>query len=237
MMDTIAVFLMEAQVTSNADQGNFGGVTGKAAWRAPGIRKQAILTAVVLVAALVAQGQFMLWNEGRTGAALPDPVLTIFPPVEVSNLTFTLIYGALVLGIGVLAREPNRLFHAFQGYAMLALIRVGMMAVTPLDPPPSIIPLRDPLVELIGTDAPLTRDLFFSGHTGTLFLLFLALPKGRVRSTMFLLAIVVGSLTVLQHTHYVIDVLVAPFVAYGSYRLVGRWRAVTGVSRIGRHCL
>jgi len=34
----------------------------------------------------------------------------------------------------------------------------------------------------------------------------------------------VGSLTILQHTHYVIDVLVAPFVAYDSYRLIGRWK-------------
>jgi hypothetical protein len=199
-------------------------ITDQGGWREPGIWKRASLTLVVLVAALVAQGQFVLWTEGRTGGVLPDPVLALFSPIDASNLTFTLIYGALALGIAVLAREPARLFHAFQAYALLALIRIAMMAAVPLDPPLDIIPLRDPLVELIGTDAPLTRDLFFSGHTGTLFLLFLALPLGRVRSVMFILAVVVGSLTALQHTHYVIDVLVAPFVAYGSFRLIGRWR-------------
>ena len=198
--------------------------TGRAAWRTPGVPAQATWTAGLLVTALVAQGQFMLFNEGRSGVVLSDPVLALFSPMDVSNLTFTLIYGALVLGIAALAREPFRLFHALQAYALLALIRIGMMAVVPLDPPHSIIPLRDPLVELIGSGAPLTRDLFFSGHTGTLFLLYLALPRGRTRGTMFVLAFIVASLTVLQHTHYVIDVLVAPFVAYGSYRLIERWR-------------
>jgi hypothetical protein len=197
---------------------------GREAWRSPGIRTQAAITVAVLVLGLVAQGQFVLYNEGQSGVVLPDPVLALFAPMELSNLTFTLIYGALALGLATLAREPNRLVHALQAYALLAVFRVGMMAVVPLDPPSSIIPLRDPLVQLIGSGAPLTRDLFFSGHTGTLFLLFLALPMGRIRSIMFFLAAIVGTLTVLQHTHYVIDVLVAPFVAYGSLRLVGRWR-------------
>lgn len=196
----------------------------KGAWSAPDIRRQTGITVVALVTGLVAQGQFVLYNEGQSGVVLPDPVLALFAPMELSDLTFTLIYGALALGLASLAREPNRLFHALQAYALLAVFRVAMMSVVPLDPPASIIPLRDPLVELIGSGAPLTRDLFFSGHTGTLFLLFLALPMGRIRSIMFFLAAIVGTLTVLQHTHYAIDVLVAPFVSYGSFRLVGRWR-------------
>ncbi len=196
----------------------------RGAWRAPDIPSQAIFTALALAAGLAAQGQFVLYNESQAGIVLPDPILDSFAPVDVSNLTFPLIYGALVLGIAALARKPSLLFHALQAYSLLALIRVGMMSLMPLDPPMTIIPLRDPLVELIGRGAPLTRDLFFSGHTGTLFLLFLAQPQGRIRSILFVLAMVVGSLTVLQHTHYVIDVAVAPFVAYGCYRLVGRWR-------------
>jgi len=225
VVDMISLFLVEA--TGMAEQNidpQSPLVSSRGPWRAPGIPLQVVFTALALVAGLAAQGQFVVYNESQTGVVLPDPVLEQFDPVDVSNLTFALIYGALVLGITALARKPGLLFHALQAYALLALIRVGMMWLVPLDPPMTIIPLRDPLVELIGSGAPLTRDLFFSGHTGTLFLLFLAQPKGRIRSVLFVLAMVVGSLTVLQHTHYVIDVLVAPFVAYGSFRLVGRWR-------------
>ena len=51
------------------------------------------------------------------------------------------------------------------------------MWATPLDPPPGMIVLEDPLVQLFGgASRPLTRDLFFSGHTSTMFLLFLAVP-------------------------------------------------------------
>lgn len=75
-------------------------------------------------------------------------------------------------------------------------------------------------LQLFGKGEILTKDLFFSGHTGTLFLLFL-LVENKYLKTIFLAAtILVGSAVLLQHVHYSVDVFVAPFVAYGSFRII-----------------
>ncbi len=41
----------------------------------------------------------------------------------------------------------------------------------------NMIILNDPLVEFFGTGQTLTKDLFFSGHTATLLILFLVSEK------------------------------------------------------------
>ena len=197
----------------------------KQVWREPGFPRRALFSLALLVIGLVVQAQFLMWNEDRAGAVLDDPVLALFAPRVFSALTFGLIYAALLATVIVLLRHPHRLLLVAQGYGLLALVRVGLMYCVPLDPPPQIIPLRDPLVEVVGTGRVLTRDLFFSGHTATLFLLFLALPKGWLRRSMLPTCVVVASLTVWQHTHYVIDVLVAPFCAYAVWRVVSAFSA------------
>ena len=47
----------------------------------------------------------------------------------------------------------------------------------PFNPPPEMIPLNDPFVQFFGSGKLLTKDFFFSGHTATLFLLFLVIDK------------------------------------------------------------
>jgi membrane-associated phospholipid phosphatase len=89
-----------------------------------------------------------------------------------------------------------------------------------LDPPADAIPLRDPLIEILGTGRLLTRDLFFSGHTSTLFLLFLAVPDRRDKPLLLACAMCVAAGVLRQHVHYTIDVLVAPLFAFASYRVV-----------------
>jgi membrane-associated phospholipid phosphatase len=162
----------------------------------------------------------MMWNEDRPGAVLADPVLALFGPRDFSAVTFGLIYAAMLATVLGLLRRPARLLLVFQGYAVVAFVRIVVMYCIPLDPPETIIPLRDPLVEIVGTGRVLTRDLFFSGHTATLFLFFLALPRGWLRGAVLVACVLVAALTVWQHTHYVVDVLVAPFVSFAAWRLV-----------------
>jgi len=92
------------------------------------------------------------------------------------------------------------------------------MSVTPLEAPPGMIPLDDPLVRLLGPGKLLTKDLFFSGHTATLFLLGCAVPGRRSRILFFVCTAIVGISVLWQHVHYTIDVLAAPLFAYASFR-------------------
>jgi len=195
------------------------------AWRDRGFRLQAALTAPALAAALMALARFVGWVERRPGATLPDPLLALLQPRDLTWLTFSLIYAGLLAGVALLLRRPRDLLAAVQAYAVMVAFRIAVMWVTPLDPPPGMLALRDPFVEQLGTGQLLTRDLFFSGHTATLFLLFLAVP-GRVAKGLFLACTVLVGICVLwQHVHYSVDVLAAPFFAYAGWRVVARLRA------------
>ncbi len=116
----------------------------------------------------------------------------------------------------------------------MVLFRIAAMWATPLEAPPGTIPLLDPLVRLFGPGKLLTKDLFFSGHTSTLFLLALTVP-GRGWKALFLVCTAAVGISVLvQHVHYTVDVLAAPFFAYASARLAARPRPLTGLRRSTR---
>ncbi|MHC5009441.1 MAG: phosphatase PAP2-related protein [Planctomycetota bacterium] len=189
------------------------------AWADRGYRLQFLLTIPALVLTLNVLSRFLDGIEDRKGVILPDPVLTWFTPRDLTWLTFTLIYGGLLLALVALRRHPRRLLVALEAYILLAIARMALMYVAPLDPPPEIIPLRDPLVEWFGSGRTLTRDLFFSGHTATMFLLALVSPLPWLRLLLFVFTAAVAVLTVWPHTHYTVDVLAAPFLAYACYHL------------------
>ncbi len=190
------------------------------AWRDPAWRGECIATLAVLIPVLVALTHFLDAVEARHGVALPDPVLVLFPAVNLTWMTFLIIYAGLVAGLAVLTRHPRRLLLVFQAYALMALFRMAAMYLAPLEPPPGMIELKDPFVEFFGGGKTLTRDLFFSGHTSTLFLLFLVVPGKRMRIAFAASTLCVGICVVLQHVHYTVDVFAAPFFAYGAYSIV-----------------
>ena len=116
--------------------------------------------------------------------------------------------------------KPDKLILALQSYSVMLILRMTVMYLTPLDPPEKLIALNDPFVQLFGTGQVLTRDLFFSGHTATLFLLYLITGKKWLKYIFLICTILVGIFVLLQHVHYTVDVIAAPVFAYTSYRIV-----------------
>ncbi len=158
--------------------------------------------------------------ETRNGVVLPDPVLVLFKPVDLTWLTFILIYASLIIAVATLIKDPRNLIFALQVYAAMVIARIIAMYLLPLNPPAQMIPLNDPFVEFFGTGKLLTKDLFFSGHTATLFILFLVSQKKYLSYMFLFFTIIVGAAVLLQHVHYSIDVFAAPFFAYTAYRTV-----------------
>jgi hypothetical protein len=198
----------------------------KVGLKQPGFRLRAALTIITLAALLAALVHFLRWNEARPGVVLSDPLLGMFRPVDVTWLIFCLVYGGLCAAIVLLAREPEHLLLAMQGYAVLTVFRVLALWLVPLEPPSAMIPLRDPFVEFFGGMAsPLNKDLFFSGHTSTLFLLFLNASGRLARRLFFCGTLAVAVCLLIQHAHYSIDVLVAFPFAYAAHRIVSRLNA------------
>jgi membrane-associated phospholipid phosphatase len=183
-------------------------------------RNEFILTVVLLAILMISFSQFLQFIEKRNGVSLPDPILNAFSPLNLTWLTFTLIYLSIVLFLFSLRKDPYKIIIALQAYGLMVIFRTIAMYLVPLEAPKTILLLNDPFVQLFGKGEILTKDLFFSGHTATLFLLFL-LTKNKILKVIFLVSTVtVGIAVLLQHVHYSIDVFVAPFVAYGAFRII-----------------
>ena len=182
-------------------------------------RIEFFVTLLLLILFLVLLANFLNYVEARKGIVLNDPVLNLFEPVDLTWLTFSLIYVSLFIAIIFLIKNPSKLIIAFQGYIILTLVRIAVMYLVPLNPPAGMISLNDPFVEYFGTGQLLTKDLFFSGHTATIFLFYLVSEKKLLKIVFLISTIIVGISVLLQHVHYAIDVVAAPFFALGAYRL------------------
>jgi len=183
-------------------------------------RTEFIITLLVLVPLMLSFSQFILFIEQREGVVLNDPLLNTFNPINLTWLTFSLIYLSLIMFFVSVFKDPQKLMIGLQSYGLMVIFRTIAMYLTPLDAPGTLLVLDDPFVQLFGKGDVLTKDLFFSGHTGTLFLLFLLAENKTLKILFLISAIMVGSAVLLQHVHYSIDVFVAPFVAYCSYRII-----------------
>lgn len=174
------------------------------------------LLGVAIILALFLR--FTGWVERRAGVVLEDPILQALPPIDLSWPIFGIIYGGLVAALVILLRRPEDLLLTLRAYGLLVLVRIAAMWVTPLDPPEGMILLVDPIAG-VGPGGALTRDLFFSGHTATMVLLALGMRHRIERVLFFLAALLLAAFLLLQHVHYTVDILAAPFFAWGCFRM------------------
>lgn len=190
----------------------------KSNWEKKEFKYYFILTFATLIPAIVVLPNFLLWNEKRAGFVFDDPILKLFNPVDVTWLTFGLIYISVLIAVFSLANSPKRLLIVLQSYGILVFLRIPAMYLLPLDPPEMLIPLEDPFVQLFGGGVVLEKDLFFSGHTSTLFLLFLGTTKKYLKYLFLAATILVGLSVIVQHVHYSIDVFAAPFFTFAAFK-------------------
>ena len=180
-------------------------------------RAELIISLILLAIVLTSLANFLNHVEARPGVLLPDPLLNLFKPIDLTWLIFALIYISLVVAIATLSKNPKRLLFAVQLYTLMVAVRIAAMYLLPLEPPATMIILNDPFVEFFGTGQTLTKDLFFSGHTATLLILFLVSEKKTIKTVFLISTIVVAIAVLLQHVHYTIDVFAAVFFTYTCY--------------------
>lgn len=165
--------------------------------------------------------QFVAWVETRPGVILDDRILAMIRPMDFTAPVFILIYGSLPLTLYLLRKDPLQLLKLLQSYTLMIAIRTLAMYSLPLDPPVGMILLRDPVVELAGdAGRMLTRDLFFSGHTATVFLFTLFMPTRGLKIAMGVATGVLVLMLLAQHVHYTVDLIAAPFFTYGAVGIV-----------------
>ncbi len=175
---------------------------------------------ISLIIILFLMTHFLNFVEQRQGVVLNDPLLNSLRPINLTWLIFTVIYLSLILTIALIIKNPMNLLFAFRAYSLMIVLRIIAMYLLPLNPPVGMIQLNDPFVQFFGSGKILTKDLFFSGHTATLFLFYLLIDKKIYKNILLGLTIIVAFSVLAQHVHYSIDVFAAPFFSYAAYTVV-----------------
>lgn len=190
------------------------------AWARPGFRTALLvgLLAAATIGALLPH--FFMHIEAKEGHFPWDPMIANVGPVEVTWITFAVLYGTIVLCVGQALGQPALIVRGVHAYAILMVLRMVSMELCTFEPPPTIIPLIDPVTAgFYPGGNPFLKDLFFSGHTATLALM-VCIAQGRpVRLFAALATVAVGALVVVQHVHWTVDVLAAPVAVWIAWSL------------------
>jgi hypothetical protein len=241
---------VEAQASVDVRPQDTGLAGAAAAWRA-------IVAALVFRAACyAAMTAAAVWNELRPAPTVPDLVLAHVPYVAwVANANYLLWLAVyLPLSVGLLLGSARRFVRYTVSAGVVSLVRGATMLATGLGAPDPAhagpgIAGRDAVEAFVALLSPwqvfakdamaayLTKDLFFSGHTATTFLLLLYLwPSRRLRWAALAGHVLVVLSVFLSHLHYTIDVLGAYAVALAVFALREGWPpgARAAVLRSGR---
>ncbi len=184
-----------------------------------------------------------VWNELRPAPTLPDLVLAHVPYVAwVARTNYVLWLAVyLPLSVALLLSSARRFVRYTVTAGLVSLARGATLLLTGLGAPDPAtagpgLGGRDPLAAFLALLSPwqvfakdamaayLTKDLFFSGHTATTFLLLLYLwPWRRLRVAALAGHALVVASVFLSHLHYAIDVAGAYAVALAIFALREGW--------------
>jgi membrane-associated phospholipid phosphatase len=159
--------------------------------------------------------------------SLPSEPVTdlILSNIRVYDVSLIFVYGSVVLliiGIIIAIRNLNYVPFAMKSLALFTLIRSLFVILTHMSIFPTHITINSAFFNSQAFNGIFTgNDLFFSGHTGLPFLLALMIwNKDKNLRIIFLgFSILFGTVVLLGHIHYSIDVLSAFFITYTIFHI------------------
>jgi len=184
------------------------------AWDVPAFRVKILLGLFIMGLILFFLPDFFLYIQGRDGFVVNDVVLSSIPARDVSIAIFLVLNPAIGYFIWQLIGHTDMCVTALWGYIFMCLARILTISLIPLSEPVGLVHMSDPFLMLFYGSRVITKDLFFSGHTATLFLIGLCLENKVQKRIVFAGTAVLGVLLLVQHIHYTMDVLAAPIFSY-----------------------
>jgi len=185
-----------------------------------------IVSIILILVSLVINYFAARYAFERASVAVADIFLSNIPVFDVD---WIFVYGPIVFGLWVAVlcfTNPKTIPFTLKSVAMFVLIRSVFITLTHIGPFPdhniidgnSVILLHaisnNPNFFIFSTGA----DLFFSGHTGLPFMLALVFWKHfKTRVFCIFTSIFFGTIVLLGHMHYSIDVASAFFISYTIY--------------------
>ena len=189
------------------------------AWQLQSFRNKTFVALALVAIILLLLPSFFAFIEKREGMVLQDFVLDRLPAMDVSIPTFIIIWSVVLLVFYRIYQNPSIFLVVAYGFILMCLARVLTISLLPLNPPPGLITLKDPIANIAygGKGIFITKDLFYSGHTGNMFLFFLCLQAKWDKIIALSASFMVGFLVLIQHIHYSIDVISAFIFTYFLY--------------------
>lgn len=189
------------------------------AWHSPRFRKRLFTVWFFVILTISAFPFFFQAIDKREGYALNDWLLNMLPARDVSLPIFLIVWSMSILTLYRCLQTPELMIRFLWCYVLVSLSRFITISLVPLDPPAGLIGLADPLSNFFYGAKFVTKDLFFSGHTSTMFLMTLCLRNKYDKLFGACATVLVGFLVLVQHVHYTMDVLAAPVFTWGIWRL------------------
>ena len=173
--------------------------------------KKKLTVGIILICIILASLPFFFhYIEKRDGYIINDYILNHLPARNVSIPIFTLIWTMVILFIVRSTKDPYLFLTYLYSFVLLCLCRMISISVVALNPPEGLIALVDPISNSFYGKSFITKDLFFSGHTASQWLFFLCFRRKVEKTAALICTIAVGFFVLVQHVHYLIDVLAAP---------------------------
>jgi membrane-associated phospholipid phosphatase len=155
-----------------------------------------------------------------TSTYVGDLLLDNLPVV---NLNFIIIECALVCivaGVVYVLLNPRYVLFSLKALALLIATRALFVSLTHVGIYPGNIDPGYGLFESVYMYLNFQTGFFFSGHTALPILMALIFWETYPARVVFLsLSVVFAVAVLLAHIHYSIDVLAAPFMAYGIFKI------------------
>ena len=196
----------------------------KSNWQSSDYRKKLIAGLILISFILLSLPFFFQAIEKRNGISFNDYLLSWLPAYDLSIYIFTVIWSMTLLTFSRFKQDPNIFLTFLWGFILINLSRFVSIGLIPLNAPADLIPIHDPISNHFYGPKFITKDLFFSGHTAAMFLMFLCLKKRTDKILALIATIIIGIAVLLQHVHYTMDVVMAPIITYfiwiGSKKIV-----------------
>jgi hypothetical protein len=180
-----------------------------------------LLISLAFVCQHVATEYALSYAERPTSVYVGDIVLDNLPVIDLSFIIIELALFAIVIGTSfVIFYRPRYILFTIKAIALFIAIRALFMSLTHMGIYPGHIGPGSGYFDFIYSYFNMQTGFFFSGHTGMPFLMALIFwDKKQERALFLLLSIVFAVAVLFTRIHYSIDVLAAPFMAYGIFKI------------------
>lgn len=173
---------------------------------------------LLLGAGVIATYFGIIYANEKASNSVTDIILSNIRVFDVDGIfTYGPVLFWIIIGLYIFFFEPKKIPFTLKSAAIFLLIRAIFISLTHIGPFPTHIQIASTSIFSVFTTG---NDLFFSSHTGFPFLMALIFWDNKYLRIFSLIAsLVFGTVVLLAHLHYSIDVFAAFFITYSIFHL------------------